>query len=244
MRNTLLMLALFGCGNPEMEAENQTLKDEVSKLRSDYKAADRQAGKLGKKVRSLEKELSVLKSAATYAEIGIDAGAKIGAVFHTSLGSIACDLMPGVAPKTVLNFVQLAEGTKPWKDAAKGGEVATGPLYSGTIFHRVIPKFMIQGGDPQGTGRGGPGYKFEDETTVSVIFDAPGLLAMANSGPNTNGSQFFITDRATPTHLNGKHTIFGTCENLDVVEAIASVEQGSRNKPVEDVVLIRVEIRR
>ena len=103
---------------------------------------------------------------------------------------------------------------------------------------------MIQGGDPQGTGRGGPGYKFEDETSTGVTFDAPGLLAMANAGPNTNGSQFFITDRSTPSHLNGKHTIFGTCENLDVVEAIASVEQGARNKPVEDVVLQRVEIRR
>lgn len=244
MRNTLLMLALFGCGNPEMEAENQALKDEVSKLTSDYNAADRQADKLGKKVRALEKELSAVKLAATYAELGIDAGAKLGAVLHTSLGSIACELKPDVAPKTVLNFVQLAEGTKSWKDADKGGEMTMRALYSGTIFHRVIPKFMIQGGDPQGTGRGGPGYKFEDETTAGVVFDAPGLLAMANSGPNTNGSQFFITDRSTPTHLNGKHTIFGTCENLDVVETIASVKQGARNKPVEDVVLNRVEIRR
>jgi len=244
MRNTLLMLALFGCGNPEMEAENQALKDQVSKLKTDYKSADRQAGKLGKKVRELEKELSILKSSATYAELGIEAGGKIGAVFHTTLGTIACELMPDVAPKTVLNFVQLAEGTKSWKDSDKGGEVSMRPLYSGTIFHRVIPKFMIQGGDPQGTGRGGPGYKFEDETTVSVIFDSPGLLAMANAGPNTNGSQFFITDRATPTHLNGKHTIFGRCKDLDVVEVIATVEQGSRNKPVVDVVLERVEIRR
>jgi len=244
MRNTLLMLALFGCGSPEMEAENQALKDEVSKLKADYKSADRQADKLGKKVRALEKELSVIKLAATSAELGIDAGAKLGAVFHTSLGSIACDLKPDVAPKTVLNFVQLAEGTRSWEDADKGGETTMRALYSGTIFHRVIPKFMIQGGDPQGTGRGGPGYKFEDETSVGVVFDTPGLLAMANSGPNTNGSQFFITDRATPTHLNGKHTIFGACKNLDVIEAIASVEQGARNKPVEEVVLKRVEIRR
>ena len=244
MRNSLLMLALIGCGNPEMEAENKALKDEVAKLKADYEAADRQSDKLGKKVRALTKELSTLKSAATYAELGIEAGAKLGVVFHTSLGSISCELKPESAPKTVLNFVQLAEGTKSWKDADNGGESTSRPLYSGTIFHRVIPKFMIQGGDPQGTGRGGPGYKFEDETSTGVTFDAPGLLAMANAGPNTNGSQFFITDRSTPSHLNGKHTIFGTCENLDVVEAIASVEQGARNKPVEVVVLQRVEIRR
>jgi peptidyl-prolyl cis-trans isomerase A (cyclophilin A) len=244
MRNTLLMLALFGCGSPEMEAENQALKDEVSKLTADYKAADRQATKLGKKVRSLQKKLRVLKAAATYGELGIETSATISAVFYTSLGTISCDLMPEVAPKTVLNFVQLAEGTRSWEDADKGGETTMRALYSGTIFHRVIPKFMIQGGDPQGTGRGGPGYKFEDETSVGVVFDTPGLLAMANSGPNTNGSQFFITDRATPTHLNGKHTIFGACKNLDVIEAIASVKQGARSKPEKDVVLNRVEIRR
>ena len=101
---------------------------------------------------------------------------------------------------------------------------------------------MIQGGDPMGTGRGGPGYRFEDETSPDVVFDAPGLLAMANAGPNTNGSQFFITDRSTPSHLNGKHTIFGKCEDLDVVETIATVERARRDKPKEDVVLKRVEI--
>lgn len=244
MRKSLLMLALIGCGNPEMEAENQALKDEVSKLQTDYKAADRQATKLGKKVRSLQKKLRILKATATYAELGVDSGAKISAVFHTSLGAISCDLMPEVAPKAVLNFVHLAEGKKEWKDADNGDELTKRPLYDGTIFHRVIPKFMIQGGDPQGTGRGGPGYRFEDETTAGVIFETAGLLAMANAGPNTNGSQFFITDRSTPTHLNGKHTIFGACENLDVIEAIASVKQGARNKPVEDVVLKRVQIRR
>jgi peptidyl-prolyl cis-trans isomerase A (cyclophilin A) len=191
----------------------------------------------------LETELAELKSAAVFAELGMEAGADLGAVFHTSLGSIECTLWPALAPITVSNFVGLAEGTKEWKDE-NSGEMIFWVLYSGMIFHRVIPKFMIQGGDPMGTGRGGPGYRFEDETSAEVTFDKPGLLAMANAGPGTNGSQFFITDRATPTHLNGRHTIFGECANLDVVEAIASVDQGARNKPSEDVVLKRVEIKR
>ena len=239
----LIPFALIGCSNPELEAENQALKDEVSKLKTDQKAADRENEKLSSKVRSLESELASIKSAAVYAELGIEAGAKLGATFHTSMGEIACELWPDVAPITVQNFVGLAEGSKEWKDK-KSGEKTSRPLYSGTIFHRVIPKFMIQGGDPEGAGTGGPGYRFEDETTAEVTFDKPGLLAMANAGPNTNGSQFFITDRSTPSHLNGKHTIFGACENLDVVEAIATVPQGKRNKPTDDVVLKRVEIRR
>jgi len=243
MNKTLLMLALVGCGSPEMEAENAALKDEVSKLKAENKSLDRDAEKLAAKLRKLTDELSALKSAETFEALGIAPGGKLGARFHTTLGTVDCSLLPDVAPKTVLNFVQLAEGTKDWKDP-NTGEMSKAPLYSGTIFHRVIPKFMIQGGDPQGTGRGGPGYRFKDETTPSVTFDAPGLLAMANSGPNTNGSQFFITDRSTPSHLDGKHTIFGRCENLDVVEAIASVDTAARNKPEVDVVLKRVEITR
>ena len=238
----LIPFALAGCSNPEMEAENQTLKDEVSKLKAEQKASDRENQELSSKVRSLESELSEIKLAAVYADLGIEVGGKLGATFHTSMGEVACELWPNVAPITVKNFVGLAEGSKEWEDASSGK--TSRPLYSGTIFHRVIPKFMIQGGDPEGTGRGGPGYRFEDETTAEVTFDKPGLLAMANAGPNTNGSQFFITDRSAPSHLNGKHTIFGACENLDVVEAIASVPQGKRNKPTEDVVLKRVEIRR
>lgn len=244
MRLSLLMLATFaGCSNPELEAENQSLKDEVSKLQTENKSAERENEQLASKVRSLKKELSALKQAAVYSDLGVEKGGTLGATFHTSLGTIACELWPDVAPITVQNFVGLAEGTKEWKDK-KSGQMTSKPLYSGTIFHRVIPKFMIQGGDPEGTGRGGPGYRFEDEPNAEVTFDKPGLLAMANAGPNTNGSQFFITDRSKPTHLNGKHTIFGQCENLDVVEAIASVAQGPRNKPTEDVVLKRVEIRR
>ena len=142
------------------------------------------------------------------------------ATFHTSLGAIVCDLYEKEAPKTVANFVGLAEGTKAWTNpnTKKTGE---GALYSGTVFHRVIPDFMIQGGDPMGLGTGGPGYQFEDECVASLGFDKPGRLAMANSGPNTNGSQFFITEVPT-TWLNRKHTIFGqVISGQDLVAKIA-----------------------
>src|SRR5271157_3290334 len=137
------------------------------------------------------------------------------AIIQTTAGNITCTLFPGKAPLTVANFIGLATGTKAWKDP-KTGQMMHTPLYDGTIFHRVIPNFMIQGGDPIGTGSGDPGYSFKDEFTPDLTFDQPGRLAMANSGPNTNGSQFFITEVPTP-HLNGKHTIFGQCQDLDVV---------------------------
>jgi peptidyl-prolyl cis-trans isomerase A (cyclophilin A) len=129
------------------------------------------------------------------------------ATFATSAGDLVVKLMPEKAPKTVENFVALAEGTKEWTDPASNQKVKR-PLYDGTVFHRVIPEFMIQGGDPLGTGYGGPGFRFADEITPENRFDRPNLLAMANSGPNTNGSQFFITEVPTP-HLNRGHTIFG-----------------------------------
>jgi peptidyl-prolyl cis-trans isomerase A (cyclophilin A) len=144
----------------------------------------------------------------------------IHATFRTSLGEIVVKLLPEKAPKTVANFVELAEGTREWKDP-KTGQMVKRPLYDGTVFHRVIPDFMIQGGDPLGTGMGGPGYRFEDEIGPDNRFDRPGLLAMANSGPNTNGSQFFITEVPT-THLNRGHTIFGeVVKGLELVAKIA-----------------------
>ena len=243
MKAMAIFLGLAACSNPELEAENKALKDSVSKLEVENKRLDREADKLQTKVRDLQREVEAAIQRETFMKLGIEEGGTLSAVFDTTLGSIRCALLPDVAPKTVLNFVQLAEGSKEWKDPATK-EKTSRRLYDGTIFHRVIPNFMIQGGDPLGRGTGGPGYKFEDETTSEVIFDAPGLLAMANSGPNTNGSQFFITDRSKPSHLNGKHTIFGRCENTDVVEAIASVDQGARNKPKSDVVLRRVNIER
>lgn len=241
MRSTVLILALIGCGNPELESENSELKAEVAKLKKSETSLKKEVKTLRNKLATTERELTALQQAETYDALGISSGDKLAVRFHTSLGKINCSLMPDVAPKTVLNFVQLAEGSKDWTDPKTNTKTST-PLYDGTIFHRVIPKFMIQGGDPMGTGRGGPGYRFEDETTPDVVFDAPGLLAMANAGPNTNGSQFFITDRSTPSHLNGKHTIFGKCEDLDVVESIATTDRGGRDKPKVDVVLKRVEI--
>jgi len=164
------------------------------------------------------------------------------AVFHTNKGSFTAELKPEHAPKTVANFTELATGQREWRDP-HSGETKNEPLYSGTIFHRVIPDFMIQGGDPLGTGTGGPGYEFEDECPPDgPSFDKPGLLAMANAGPNTNGSQFFVTVAATPW-LTGKHTIFGeVTEGMDIVNAIATTETLSGDRPTEDVVIERIEI--
>lgn len=163
------------------------------------------------------------------------------ATFVTSMGSFTVRLMPEHAPKTVANFLELATGAREWVDPRDGTRSST-PLYDGTVFHRVIPNFMIQGGDPLGTGTGGPGYKFEDECPPDgPRFDRPGLLAMANAGPGTNGSQFFVTVAATEW-LTGKHTIFGeVTEGYEVVEAISKTPTGSQDRPTTDVVLERVE---
>jgi len=166
---------------------------------------------------------------------------KLYATFDTSLGQIVVELFPQEAPNTVKNFVGLAKGEQPWMDP-KTGEIVNRPLYNGTIFHRVIPNFMVQGGDPRGNGMGGPGYKFGDEFTDKLKFDQVGRLAMANSGPNTNGSQFFITVAKT-AWLNNHHTIFGqVVKGQDVVDKIANTERGANDLPVKDVVLKTVTI--
>jgi peptidyl-prolyl cis-trans isomerase A (cyclophilin A) len=164
-------------------------------------------------------------------------------VMDTSMGRITCQFFQKEAPKTVANFIGLAQGTKDWTDPQTKQTVHNKPLYDGTVFHRVIPEFMIQGGDPTGTGMGDPGYTFEDEFNPDLNFDVPGRLAMANSGPNTNGSQFFITEVPTE-HLNQRHTIFGQCDepSINVVKAIARVERDSNDKPVTPVVLKKVTI--
>ena len=165
------------------------------------------------------------------------------AVFDTTMGTLRCKLFAKEAPKTVANFIGLADGTKDWTDPATGQTKHGVPLYSGTIFHRVIPGFMIQGGDPLGTGTGDPGYRFADEIVPSLTFDRPGRLAMANSGPNTNGSQFFITDVPTP-HLNGRHTIFGQCDeaSVELVKKIARVPKGAGDKPTTPVRINKIVI--
>jgi peptidyl-prolyl cis-trans isomerase A (cyclophilin A) len=164
-------------------------------------------------------------------------------VMDTSMGRITCQFFQKEAPKTVANFIALAEGTKDWTDPQTHQKIHNKSLYNGTIFHRVISDFMIQGGDPIGTGTGDPGYTFEDEFNPDLNFDVPGRLAMANSGPNTNGSQFFITEVPTE-HLNQKHTIFGQCDepSINVVKAIARVQRDDNDKPVTPVILQKVTI--
>ena len=165
------------------------------------------------------------------------------ATFHTSLGDIVIELFPNHAPKTVENFVGLATGAKEWTDP-RTGKKSTEKLYDGTIFHRVISGFMIQGGDPLGQGFGGPGYQFADEFHGELQFDRPYILAMANSGPGTNGSQFFITVAAT-AWLNRKHTIFGEVKDAAsqaVVDKIGATATGAQDKPVTPVVINSVTI--
>ena len=165
------------------------------------------------------------------------------ATLHTNHGDIKVELFPDHAPKTVKNFIGLADGSQEWSDPRTGAKQST-PLYNGVTFHRVISGFMIQGGDPLGTGTGGPGYRFGDEFHPELGFDRPYLLAMANSGPGTNGSQFFITVAPTPW-LTHKHTIFGEvadAESRAVVDAIAAVPVGAQDRPKDAVVIESITV--
>jgi len=170
---------------------------------------------------------------------------ELHATLSTNMGDIPVRLFPDHAPKTVRNFVELAEGAREWVDP-RTGQKTTDRLYDGTVFHRIIPGFMIQGGDPLGTGTGGPGYRFADEFHPELAFTRPYLLAMANAGPGTNGSQFFIT--VAPTEwLTGKHTIFGEVSSQagrDVVDKIAAVQTGKADRPVSDVVIDSLAVER
>jgi peptidyl-prolyl cis-trans isomerase A (cyclophilin A) len=163
--------------------------------------------------------------------------------FNTSEGNFTIRLFDKEAPNTVANFVGLAEGTKEWTDP-RTNQKSTQPFYDGIIFHRVIDGFMIQGGDPLGQGVGGPGYKFADEFHPSLRHNRPGILSMANAGPNSNGSQFFITLVPTP-HLDNRHSVFGeVIEGMDVVQKIGKARTGPRDRPVNDIVIQSVKIRR
>ncbi len=167
------------------------------------------------------------------------------AIIHTSMGDIHCTLMPDKAPIGVANFIGLATGTKDWTDPRDGKKKHGVPLYNNTTFHRVIPEFMIQGGDPKGDGTGDPGYKFKNETSPDLGFDQPGRLAYANAGPDTNGSQFFVTEVPYPS-LNGGYTIFGQCADPDIVQKIARVPRShgyaTADKPLTPVVIKSIEI--
>jgi peptidyl-prolyl cis-trans isomerase A (cyclophilin A) len=164
-------------------------------------------------------------------------------VIDTSMGRLTCKLYDTQAPVTVANFIGLAEGTKDWVDPVTLKKVHGTRYYDGTTFHRVIPGFMIQGGDRVGNGTGDPGYLFDDEIDPNLTFDQPGRLAMANSGPRTNGSQFFITEAAVP-ELNGKHTIFGQCDahSVELVASIARVDRNPDDKPITPVVVRHITI--
>lgn len=169
-------------------------------------------------------------------------GADVRATFETSAGAFTCRLFADECPMTVGNFVGLATGETPWTDT-DGTEVRRA-LYDGTVFHRVIPNFMIQGGDPRGNGTGGPGYRFDDEIVEGLRHDKPGILSMANAGPGTNGSQFFVTEVPTPW-LDGKHTVFGeVVEGLDVVQRIAGSPTGAHDRPKPPITLERVTVKR
>ncbi len=169
------------------------------------------------------------------------------ATLNTSAGAITIKLFPNHAPKTVRNFVELAEGAREWTHPGTG-ETSSKPLYDGTVFHRVISGFMIQGGDPLGSGRGGPGYRFEDEFHPELSFDKPYLLAMANAGPGTNGSQFFITvDPRSTRHLTNRHTIFGEVADdasKKIVDSIVDAPTGAGDRPREDITIESVTIER
>jgi peptidyl-prolyl cis-trans isomerase A (cyclophilin A) len=179
---------------------------------------------------------------ATFPEIQVPGTGQLYARFVTSMGTMIIALEEQRAPKTVRNFVGLATGTQEWvHPKTRQGQQGT-PYFDGTIFHRVIPDFMIQGGDPLGQGTGGPGYQFADEFHPELRHSGPGVLSMANAGPATNGSQFFITERATP-HLDNRHSVFGrVVAGAGLVKEIARVPTGRNDKPVKDVVLQKVEV--
>lgn len=227
-------------------AERDQLMDKVDQLEEELDVAKgriKELEKLAEKASEVPSRPPVTKVRAAMAQLKLPDGGKLVATLDTTLGPVTCTLYPDIAPETVLNFVGLAEGTKEWVDPATGSKTVE-PLYNGTKFHRVIKGFMVQGGDPKGNGTGGPGYQFGDEVWADVKFDKPGRLAMANSGPSTNGSQFFITEVPTP-HLNGKHTIFGDCD-LETIKKMVAVDVGGPqgSTPVEDIILKKVTVER
>jgi peptidyl-prolyl cis-trans isomerase A (cyclophilin A) len=249
--NPVRLLVFTSALLPACTAELKEQNNELSRRVSDL---EKEVGKRDEENRALRAEVAEAKAAAEkgkgdkLAAMGLQPGQDLWATLDTSMGVIHCKLEPERAPVTVANFVGLAEGTKEWKDP-KSGDMVKRPLYDGTIFHRVIPEFMVQGGDPLGNGTGGPGFDIPDEFHPELSHK-PATLSMANAGPNTGGSQFFITETATP-HLDGRHSVFGYCKELDLVKAMARVPKvpgsgmgGPPSKPQTDVVLKKVTITR
>jgi peptidyl-prolyl cis-trans isomerase A (cyclophilin A) len=187
----------------------------------------------------------VILLALTFSQAAFAAAAQPTAVIETTAGKLTCTLFPDKAPIGVANFIGLSDGTKDWTSPVTHQKKHGVPLYDGTIFHRVIPNFMIQGGDPAGSGMGDPGYQFKNETSPDLKFDRPGRLAYANSGPDTNGSQFFITEVPYPS-LNGGYTIFGQCDDASVtlVKEIARMGRDSNDKPYKSVKIVHITIKK
>jgi peptidyl-prolyl cis-trans isomerase A (cyclophilin A) len=183
------------------------------------------------------------KKPAAHKPAAAATSAKPTAIIDTTAGKLTCELFPDKAPIGTANFIGLAKGTKDWTNPSTGRKMHGVPLYNGTIFHRVIPEFMIQGGDPLGSGTGDPGYKFKNETSPDLGFDRPGRLAYANAGPDTNGSQFFITEAPYPS-LDGHYTIFGQCDeaSVELVKKIARMPRGANDKPDNPVKIVKITI--
>ena len=254
MRASILVIiaALVGsagaCANAELEQKVKDLEQKNEALMMEVKSLEGAKRTLQQRLAQAQKAPPTPKLGVEEAgkALGVKPGEKLFASFETSMGVLSAELFWEKAPVTVLNFVQLAEGTKEWTDPRTNEKVKK-PLYDGTIFHRVIPDFMIQGGDPLGQGTGGPGFRFEDEFHPELRHVGPGVLSMANSGRNTNGSQFFITEKDTPW-LDDRHSVFGKIvEGTELIPKITRVEksdgpQGSR--PKVDVVLQKVTITR
>jgi cyclophilin family peptidyl-prolyl cis-trans isomerase len=235
----LPLLFLLGCTAELKEENNAQLRTIQAQEREVARLATENA-RLTLRVADLEEDLRRRDLAAS---LGMHPGDRIWALLQTSRGEIQCELLPQSAPVTVANFVGLAEGTKDWRDPETRKSMVNTPFYDGTTFHRVIPDFMIQGGDRTGTGRGNAGYLIEDEIDPNLKH-LPGTLSMANTdAPDSGGSQFFITEVASP-QLDGKHSAFGTCEPLSLIKEIARVERTPDDRPIKPVVLRHVIIHR
>lgn len=221
-------LLLAACQNAEEERPSKGL----SRAEVEGRATE-PAGADGAKVRP-----PTAADLATYTK-DLAGDGPLTATIETNHGTIHCELLADRAPMTVANFVGLARGLHPWRDVK--GKTRTEPFFDGLTFHRVIPEFMIQGGDPAGTGGGGPGYEFADEIHAANKHDRPGVLSMANAGKGTNGSQFFITEKPTP-QLDKKHTVFGHCREIDVVKTIARLPRDAKDRPSQPVVMQKVTI--
>ena len=238
----LLFFFLTGCQQTSVQPEIALQEQKIQLLKEENERLDNESNALHVRNKKLQRDNQELRVQNARWRSNIMNVSSLKARIDTSFGDVLCELYPNYAPLTVSNFVGFAEGKVSWKDPKTQKEMFT-PLYNGTVFHRVIPNFMIQGGDPQGNGTGGPGFQFEDEITNAIKFDLPGRLAMANSGPNTNGSQFFITTSPRP-ELNGKHTIFGSCLPLDVVNAISKLPTNDNDRPAVPPLINQIVIER